>query len=208
MLNRVPAVRRKPNLRGGANRALLSIPKGARAMERVSLPGTPLDSGDVSADSRAPRIRFGPQPDVSPMGRLQGEEDFRRPADENRKLRAYLAPLFDALPCGVLIADSANRFRMANAAACRILFGSRARGVAGPAELARFESEMGRVLQSIAESGARYYRVGAAKRGRLIQVARICLTAEQGLAADRVYLLQISGGTRCEKRNCGTGATK
>jgi nitrogen fixation/metabolism regulation signal transduction histidine kinase len=127
--------------------------------------------------------------------------------DENRKVRMYLAPLLDALPCGVLIADSANRFQMANAEACRMLFGNAAGGLAGAAELARLETELTGVLKIMADSETRFLQLGTAKRRRLVKVARICLTAEQGLAADRVYLLQAATGIRREETNNETGAT-
>src|ERR1019366_6171078 len=100
------------------------IPKGTLAQVRPSLRGTALSAGNAPADVHSPGTRLRPEPGLSLVCRSERKEENRRPVDENRKLRAYLAPLFDALPCGVLIADSANRFLMANAEACRILFGN------------------------------------------------------------------------------------
>lgn len=207
MMKTVLTTRRKRTVEGGANRALVTIPKGTLAKAFPPLRETALSVETAPADAHSPGTRLRPEPGLSRVCRSQRVDEHRQQVDENRKMRAYLAPLFDALPCGVLIADSANRFRMANAEACRILFGNAPGGVSGAAKLAGFETELARVLKTIADSETRFFQLGAANRSRLVKVARFCLTAEQGLAADRVYLLQTAAGIRSEESKKETGAT-
>jgi PAS domain-containing protein len=208
------ATRRKPAARGGWNRTLVTIPKGTRAKThaRFGESASCVENSPTDAHSRLTRLQQAPGlPLVSRCERAeenrQRMDENRQRMDENRKMRAYLAPLFAALPCGVLIADSANRFRMANAEACRMLFGKAHGGVAGAAELAGFETELAQVLKNFVDSEARFFQLGGAKRRSLVKVARIFLTAEQGLAADRVYLLQAAAGFRREEPKNQTGAT-
>lgn len=213
MWKTVPATRRKPTVRGGANRALVTIPKGTLASALPSLREEAHSAGAASGDALSPGTRWRPEQGLSRVCSSQRVDQNRRRVeenrqlvDENRKMRAYLAPLFDALPCGVLIADSANRFRMANAEACRMLFGNAPGGAVGAAKPARFETELAGVLKTLADSKTGCFRLGAANRLRLVQVERFCLSAEQGLAADRVYLLQAAAGVRSEETKKETGA--
>ena len=194
----VPAIRRKTIVRDGVNRVLVSIPKGALAQARPSLLGTALSPENAGAGMHSQGTRLCPAPRISSACQSVREQENCRRVDENGRLRAYLAPLFDALPCGVLIADSKNRLQMANAEACRILFGKTARGAAGAAELVNFEADLARVLKVIAESETGLFQLGAAKNSRMLRVARLYLTAEQGLAADRAYLLQPAVEVRRE----------
>ena len=199
--------RRKRAARGGGNRALMTIPKGTRAKTPAWFRETALGADNFPVDVHSRLARLQQAPGLPLLCRCEAAEQKRQRMDENRKMRAYLAPLFAALPCGVLIADSANRFRMANAEACRMLFGKAHGDVAGAAELACFETELARVLKHFADSEARFFQLGGAKRRGLIQVARIFLTAEQGLAADRVYLLQAASGFRHEEAKYQTGVS-
>ena len=217
MRKRVARDRPTPAARCGANRALLSIPRGALAQTRRSNCGEPPAAENAPAEAHSQACRARPDRELELLGRAGQEEMHRLRVDENRKLRAYLAPLFDALPCGVLIADSQNRFQLANAEACRILFGRARRGVAGPGDLAGLETEMARVLEAIAETKSCIFRLdwahraGAADRlgttdeRGLVKIARICLSAEQGIAPDRVYLLQAAAGVRLQNENQETG---
>jgi hypothetical protein len=234
MMKTVPATRRKPTVQGGANRALVTIPKGTLASALPSLREKALSAGAAPGDALSPGNRWQPERGLSRVcssprvqenrprldrnslrldgnRRQMGEnrrqvDENRRQVDENRKMRAYLAPLFDALPCGVLIADNANRLRMANAEACRMLFGNAPGGAAGAAKPARFETELAGVLKTLADSKTGCFRLGAVNRLQLVQVQRFCLSAEQGIAADRVYLLQAATSFRSEETKPQTGA--
>jgi PAS domain-containing protein len=207
MLKTVPVTRRKATVQGGANRALVSIPKGTFASALLSLREKAISVGAASGDTLSLGTRWQPEMGISRVCSSPRVEENRRQMDENRKMRAYLAPLFDALPCGVLIADSLNRFQMVNAEACRMLFGNEPGRAAGASKLARFETDLAGVLKTLADSKTGFFRLGAAHRVRLVQVERFCLTAEQGLAADRVYLLQAATGFRSEESKPQTGAT-
>jgi hypothetical protein len=227
MMKSVQATRRKPTVQSGANRALVTIPKGTLASALPSLREKALSAGAAPGDALSPGNRWQPERGLSRVCssprvqenrprldrnslRLDGNRrqmgENRRQVDENRKMRAYLAPLFDALPCGVLIADNANRLRMANAEACRMLFGNAPGGAAGAAKPARFETELAGVLKTLADSKTGCFRLGAVNRLQLVQVQRFCLSAEQGIAADRVYLLQAATSFRSEATKPQTGA--
>jgi two-component system sensor histidine kinase FlrB len=51
----------------------------------------------------------------------EANSDLARSLEENRKMRAYLTQLLDALPCGVLVLDAARNVRMVNPAGRHML---------------------------------------------------------------------------------------
>ena len=58
----VQATRRKPTVQSGANRALVTIPKGTLAKALPSLRETALSVGTAPADVHSPGTRLPPEP--------------------------------------------------------------------------------------------------------------------------------------------------
>ena len=213
MSDRIVAIRRKPAVKGAANRALMTIPKGTLEKSRQPCGETALSAiprpvvvcfpGDGRQQERRESPLYGFRREDEPMR----SQEIRRRREERQKLCAYLNPLLEALPLGVLIADSENRLQMANAVACGMLFGQACGRADRAVERAGIASKLQGVLQTLAESGSRFFHLREPQPGQLVRVERLSLSAEQGLAADRVYLLQCVAVTHGREPGTQNGAS-
>ena len=122
--------------------------------------------------------------------------DLERSLDENRNMRAYQAHLLEALPCGIVVADSENQLKFANPAARRLLI--EGNGVSHPSIIdakifARIRSVLAdRVCGAEAEVDWEI----EPDQCRSISVAQTWLMTPEGDHGDRVYILRDSSEKR------------
>lgn len=130
------------------------------------------------------------------VGRLREElseanTDLARSLEENRKMRAYLMQLLDALPCGVLVVDASRNIRMVNPAARNMLalgpIGEGTTSASLDPNLLEFTKSLPQGLEHT-ESDVEVLGPGGQLRFISISLAR--LTRNESGSCDFVYILR------------------
>jgi two-component system sensor histidine kinase FlrB len=154
----------------------------ARAFETFSAVAGSLENSYLQLQAEVVRLRL----------ELSGaNSDLTRSLEENRKMRAYLTQLLDALPCGVLVLDAARNVRMVNPAARHMLMLDAVDEGSVPSFLDEsfqdFTQSLPRSTEGL-ESEVETCGPGGQSRFMSISLAR--LSREEGGSSDFVYILR------------------
>ena len=154
----------------------------AHAFETFSAVAGSLENSYLQLQAEVVRLRL----------ELSGaNSDLARSLEENRKMRAYLTQLLDALPCGVLVLDAARNVRMVNPTTRHMLMLDAAEEGSAPPSLdesfLEFTESLPRSTEGF-ESDLEVHGPGGQSRFMSISLAR--LSRDEGGPCDFVYILR------------------
>ena len=166
------------------SRAFLESPSVslAQAFETFSAVAESLQNSYLQLQAEVERLRL----ELS-----EANSDLARSLEENRKMRAYLTQLLDALPCGVLVLDEAGSIRMVNPAARHMMMLDPTVGGSGPASLDEsfldFTQSLPRQIDSL---DSEVNVCGPDGQSRFMSISLARLSRDQGGSCDFVYILR------------------
>jgi two-component system sensor histidine kinase FlrB len=154
----------------------------AHAFETFSAVAGSLENSYLQLQAEVVRLRM----------ELSGaNSDLARSLEENRKMRAYLTQLLDALPCGVLVLDAARNVRMVNPAARHMLMLDTAEEGSVPSFLDEFFVDFTKSLPRSTESLESDMEVcGPGGQSRFMCISLARLSRNEGGSCDFVYILR------------------
>ncbi|MGO8791592.1 MAG: sensor histidine kinase [Terriglobia bacterium] len=154
----------------------------AHAFEEFSAVAGSLENSYLQLQAEVSRLRT----ELS-----EANSDLARSLEENRKMRAYLTQLIDALPCGVLVVDEARSVRMVNPAARNLL-------MLGAQDDGPLSSTLDQSFVEFAESLPRSTEgvesdmeaIGPVGQSRFISISLARLSRDENGSCDFVYILR------------------
>jgi len=154
----------------------------AHAFETFSAVAGSLENSYLQLQAEVVRLRL----------ELSGaNSDLTRSLEENRKMRAYLTQLLDALPCGVLVLDAARNVRMVNPAARHMLMLEAVDEGTGPSFLDESFQDFAKSLPRSTEGlESEVEACGPGGQSRFMSISLARLSREEGGSSDFVYILR------------------
>jgi two-component system sensor histidine kinase FlrB len=154
----------------------------AHAFETFSAVAGSLENSYLQLQAEVVRLRL----------ELSGaNSDLTRSLEENRKMRAYLTQLLDALPCGVLVLDAARNVRMVNPAARHMLTLDAADEGSVPSFLDESFQDFTKSLPRSTEGlESEVEACGPGGQSRFMSISLARLSREEGGSSDFVYILR------------------
>ncbi len=154
----------------------------AHAFETFSAVAGSLENSYLQLQAEVVRLRL----------ELSGaNSDLARTLEENRKMRAYLTELLDALPCGVLVLDAARNVRMVNPAARHMLMPEANNEGAASSFLDESFTDFTKSLpRSMEGLESEVEACGPAGQSRFMTISLARLSRDEGGSCDFVYILR------------------
>ncbi len=168
----------------------------AQAFETFSAIAGSLENSYLQLQAEVSRLR---------LELPEANTDLARTLEENRKMRAYLTQLLDALPCGVLVVDAARNVRMVNPAARNMLMLGTHDDVTVSSSLHQSFVEFTQCLPRGAEGVETEMEVcGLESQPRFISISLARLSRDESGSRDFVYILRDTTEQKRMEHDRGT----